>query len=109
MAKLEAGALDERVAILTPGEAVDDGEGGWLPGPFSETPLWARVVAVSGREQVALGQTLNSSTYRVTLRQRSGITDKCRVRWKGLEYNVLACLPGVARDSITLTIFRSGN
>ena len=90
MGRLNAGQLNQRITLRTPGPAVGDGRGGWLDGPETSVEVYARVRPIRGAEALALGQTLNSALYEVTIRYRAQASTKQRIVWKGISLNVRA-------------------
>ena len=108
MGILKAGDLRERITLLTPGPTVPDSSGGHLAGPATEAAVWAQVTPLGTRELLALGQTLNTAAYRITIRRRVGVSAKQRVRWQGRELNVQGVTADPDREYLVLTCFASG-
>lgn len=110
MGKINAGDLRERVTLLTTGAATRVAGGyGWQPaGPDSKVTVWARVRPLSGRELLALGQTLNVEAYEITIRSLRDATAKQRALWKGKELNVQYERPDEDREYLRLTCLYGG-
>lgn len=111
MGRLNAGQLQERVALLTTAAAAKDGRGGYVPtGPATEKLLHARVRPLRGTEQLALGQILNSIAYEITIRSYKGFerTAKQRVRWKAETLDVQVVVYDENREYVVLTCFNRG-
>jgi SPP1 family predicted phage head-tail adaptor len=110
MGRIAAGELTQRVTLLTPGEPIPDGRG-YKPGPETEATYWAKVEPISGKEVLSLGQTLNTSAYRITLRDQPTIarTPKQRVRWNGETLNVQRVVNDLQqKEYVVLTCFNNG-
>lgn len=78
---LEAGRLDKRVTIQTLVES-SDGAGGqnrsWAAGALT---VWASVEPGTGREFAAAQQLQPELSHIVTIRYRTGITPKMRIKY----------------------------
>ncbi len=55
--------------------------------------VWAEVAPLSAREFVAAKAIDSEVTLRVTIRHREGVTDKCRVLFRGKILNIHGVLP----------------
>ncbi|PTS71928.1 head-tail adaptor protein [Stenotrophomonas sp. HMWF022] len=55
--------------------------------------VWAEISPVSAREFVAAQAVDSEVTLRVTIRHREGVTDKCRVLFRGKILNIHGVLP----------------
>lgn len=109
MGRLAAGQLRERVTLLAPGPAVAENGGyGFQAGPETPVDLWARVRPLRGGERLNLGLLANDAAFEITLRNRPGVSAKCRVKWKGVTYNVQAFSADENREYLLLTCFTSG-
>jgi SPP1 family predicted phage head-tail adaptor len=110
MGALNSGDLDQRVTLLTPGPAVPDGRGGQKPStqPDAETPLWAKVRPLSGRELLSLGQTNNPTAYEITIRYRKQVQVGQKVRWLGDSFNIQRVVTDTRHEFHRLTCFNSG-
>jgi len=110
MGRLNAGQLNQRITLLIPGPSVPDGRGGQVAGPATASARWALVRPLRTAEKLALGQTLDSASYEITLRQQTGETVSAheRVRWKGLDLNVQGVSPDEYNEYWLLTCFNSG-
>ena len=109
---MEAGTLRESIAVLTPAPGVPDGQGGTRAGggADTETSLYARVVALNGRAQLALGAVATGQVYTITIRANGPIATppSTRLRWRGVTLTVQSVAEGERRDYLTLTCFDNG-
>lgn len=110
MGILNAGSLNQRVVLLTPGAPVSDGRGGQKPSllPDTETRLWAKVRPLSGRELLELGQTTNPAAYEITIRKHAGVAVGQKVRWRADSYNVQRLVTDTSNEYHVLTCLNSG-
>jgi SPP1 family predicted phage head-tail adaptor len=109
MGRIAAGELRERIALLTDAPGPSNGRGGFLPGTTTERSLWARVRPLRTGEKLALGQTLNTEAYEITIRHLPAIAPTQRVRWKGKSFNVQGVTPDERQEYLLLTCFTSGD
>jgi SPP1 family predicted phage head-tail adaptor len=90
---MKAGRLRDRVTIEAK-TSVPNGQGGrvtdWAP-VFKKVP--AEVVAMTGDEALRMGVERATSTYRVTVRKRTGLTSAHRLSWDGLALDIRSVLP----------------
>lgn len=109
MGRLNAGSLNQRITLLTSSAPASDGRGGSVSsGPDTSLELSARVRTLSAREKLSLGQVLNEQVYEVTLRNRTGVSAKQRVLWKGQTLNVQAVTPDENNEYLLLTCINGG-
>lgn len=110
MGRINAGSLNQRIVLLTTAASVPVGGGqGFAPaGPDTELPLWARVRPLRAAEVLALGQTLNTAAFEITIRKRDGVSAKQRVRYQGHELNVQGMVADEFNEYLLLTCFSSG-
>ncbi len=93
MGRLNAGQLNQRVALTWDGPAVSDGEGGSYPGEETSLTVWARVETLTTREVLENGQVLNGQILRVTIRPIESQPMPDRVRWKDKTLNPTGMVP----------------
>ena len=109
---MNAGTLREAIVVLTPAPGVPDGQGGTRPGSGTdtETTLYARVVALKGTAQLALGAVATGQVYTLTIRANGPVPVRpnTRLRWRALTLTVNAVTPGERRDLLTLTCTDNG-
>lgn len=108
---MNAGTLRESISVLTATPGLPDGQGGRLPsGPDAETPLYARVKALNGTAQLALGAVATGQVYTVTIRANGPVPTPptTRLRWREVSLTVQAVAPGERRDLLVLTCFDNG-
>ena len=109
---MAAGALRERVTVLSTPAPVSDGQGGQRPGPgpATETTVWARVQALNGTAQLALGAVATGQVYTVTIRANgpAATPPTTRLRWNNTTLTVNAVAPAERRDYLVLTCFDNG-
>lgn len=109
MGKLNAGDLNQRIALLTDTAGPSDGQGGRLPGAASEQELWARVRPLRIAEKVALGQTLATEAYEITIRHLPLVAPAQRVRWQNKTLQVQGVTPDEQSEFLLLTCLTSGH
>ncbi|QQP93561.1 phage head closure protein (plasmid) [Skermanella sp. TT6] len=87
--QIQPGNLSERV-LLQAEVHTPDGGGGYTVAWTTVTPLWAEVIAQTGKagEVVHAEQTQPRDRYRITIRNRRGITVDNRLVWRGLVMNI---------------------
>ena len=109
---MNAGTLREAIAVLTPPPGVPDGQGGTRPGAGAdtETNLYARVVALNGTAQLALGAVATGQVYTITIRANGPVPVRpnTRLRWRTVTLTVNSVAPGERRDLLTLTCTDNG-
>ena len=108
MGRINAGQLKERITFIIPSVGPGDGRGGNLPGPYTQTTVYARVRPLSGSEKLRLGQVVNDESYEITIRRLSTASPKQRVMWKGRTLNVLAVVPDEDSEYQVLTCTNGG-
>jgi len=90
------GDLNRRLVLQAPVES-DDGEGGSTRSYETVTALWAQVVPLSGRADLAadsLGAVLN---VRIVVRARDDVTTRHRLQDGDRVYRVVAVRPSADR------------
>ena len=108
---MNAGTLRESLTVLTAAPGLPDGQGGQLPGgPDAETAIYARVQALNGRAQLALGAVATGQVYTITIRANGPVETPptTRLRWREVTLTVTAVAPGERRDLLVLTCFDNG-
>lgn len=91
---IQPGRLDQRV-VLQEELRSPDGQGGYTLVWITVAILWAAVTPVSGREIVHSDQLQPRDLYRVTIRNRKGITTAHRLLWQGQILDVVSAIdPG---------------
>lgn len=109
MGRINAGSLTERVALHYPGVATPDGQGGFVKGSESVTVVYAAVKVLSGRESIALGQTLAGKVLEVTVRlPRQVDVNTTTLTWLGNSYNIQRADPDSRREFLTLLCVDNG-
>ena len=88
----DIGDLPERVVIIqdTPSQ---DGTGQPVPSWATYKTIWARVEFMNGRELEAARKIVAEAVLRVTVRYRTDFTEKMRMRWRSIDWNIDAILP----------------
>lgn len=109
---LGIGFMDQRVTFQTETTA-DDGQGGrtssgWANITTAPT-VWARVTQSAGAEGDQ-GEMRQANVYgvEVVIRNRSDITDRMALVWRGRRYNVRSVLPFDARREFLVITADSG-
>lgn len=83
------GDLNRRLTLEVPSEN-DDGAGGVVRGFAAVTTLWAQVMPLSMRGEVAADSLAAALRYRVTIRRRDDVTTRHRFTEGARVYRVLA-------------------
>ena len=85
----KAGQFRERVTFYTPGTAVSDGAGGLLASA-AETSVtaWARVQALTAKEDLVNGKVTYRQPYKITIRHTSGMSNTNRIEWNGKQLSI---------------------
>lgn len=104
------GRLRERIAFQRPviaGDGAGGGELAWITidGPPGH---WAWVEAVTGSEPVEAQARRPRQTWKIILRQRTGLTSDCRVLWRGLVLDIVAIMPAETRGYLTILATSGG-
>ena len=87
--KWQPGELDQRITIVR--EALTtDGMGGQTVSTSTVATVWAKVVALSGREAVRDDRLNAESAYLFVIRWRSDVREADRITWGGVTYNIRA-------------------
>lgn len=81
------GQMRERVTLQQE-NSVSDGQGGKVLAWAEVATFWARVEPVRGGEQLAAMRLEASQEYRVTIRQRTGVTAGMRLVWGTKNLNI---------------------
>ena len=109
---MPAGQLRESLAVLAPSAPVSDGQGGTVPGSGAgtETLIYARVLALKGTTQLALGAVAGTQLYTITIRANgpAPVGVNTRLRWRNVTLTVNSVAPGERRDLLTLTCTDNG-
>lgn len=83
------GHLNRRLVLQAPSEA-DDGQGGVTRGYTTVTALWAQVVLLGARSEVAAESLGASLRARIVIRARSDVTTRHRFQDGARIYRVIA-------------------
>jgi len=96
---MRSGLLRERVTIQT-WVTTQDEDGSEITVPLDVCTVWAAVEPVSGNERCIgeLDQRLVERSTRIRIRYRTDITEKMRVTWGTLVYNIQQIINPWARD-----------
>lgn len=89
--------MNQRVTIQSASRVVDAGGGNALTWADVAT-VWARVMPIIGREQIEAGALQGVTTYRVTIRWRTGITHSVRLLWGSKYLNVRSIISPTERS-----------
>jgi SPP1 family predicted phage head-tail adaptor len=93
-AAIQPGNLDHRV-LLQQEVQTPDGQGGYELAWVTIAPLWANVQSVSGREILHSDKLQGRDLYRITIRNRKGITVAHRLVWNGQVMDIISAIdPG---------------
>ena len=89
---------------------VDNGRGGrkrpdggpeWID--VTATPIRAEIIALRGGEALTQSVQRSSQLYRVTIRNRPGVTTAHRLLWKGVSLNIRTAPPSTDRATLVMT------
>jgi SPP1 family predicted phage head-tail adaptor len=83
------GDLNRRLVLQAPVET-DDGEGGVTRTYEAVTTLWAQVVPLAGRADIAAGSLGAALAYRIVIRARNDITTRHQFQDRARVYRVIA-------------------
>ena len=86
---LDIGALNRRLVLETPVDT-DDGAGGVVRSYEAGITLWAQVMPVSARSDVAADSLGAAARFRIVIRARGGITLRHRLRERARVYRIIA-------------------
>jgi SPP1 family predicted phage head-tail adaptor len=90
------GDLSRRLTLEAPVET-DDGSGGVTRTYEAMTTLWAQVLPLSGRADLAAGSLGAALRYAIVIRQRDDVTTRHRFTEGGRVYRVVAVRPSADR------------
>jgi SPP1 family predicted phage head-tail adaptor len=90
------GDLNRRLVLLAPAET-DDGAGGVTRGYAPVTTLWAQVLPLAGRADIAAGSLGGALRTRIVIRTRDDVTTRHRFQDGARTYRVLAARPDADR------------
>ena len=85
--KSPIGKLDQLVTIQAQ-TATPDGIGGVVQGWATVGTTWARVGAVRASETMAEGRMNAEAQVKFTIRARADLTERHRILWGGVAYNI---------------------
>ena len=85
----QIGDLDRRLVLQAPDES-DDGAGGIARSYTPVTTLWAQVMPLSGRADVAADNPGAALRYRIVIRYRDGVTTRYRFQDGSEIYRVIS-------------------
>lgn len=85
----DIGALNRRLALEAPVES-SDGAGGVTRGYTTVTTVWAQVLPVSARADIAADSLGAALRHRIVMRARPGITTSHRLREDARVYRIVA-------------------
>ena len=101
--------LKERITVEAK-NLVDNGKGGrrrpegepeWKPA--LPKPIAAEIIPLRGDEALSNAVTRSVQLYRVTVRNRDGITPANRIRWGSIVMNIKSVARSIDRRSIVMT------
>lgn len=105
---MRAGLLRERVTLVSNGDGVPDGRGGFRPGPETTQTVWGRVQSLKGSEQLRLGAILTGQVYVITLRLPLEVSETMRIRWQDKTMSVQSLVREERSREVTLTCVDDG-
>lgn len=85
--KSPIGKLDQRITLQAQ-TATPDGIGGVTQGWVTIGTVWARAGAVRASEAMAEGRMNAEAQVRFTIRARGDLTERHRIIWRGVAYNI---------------------
>jgi len=54
--------------------------------------VWASIDAITGRDQLAIGEFVSTTTHKITIRYMAGITARMQVWFRGRQFQIQAVL-----------------
>lgn len=91
MTRLRIGQLHHRVTLQSASETADGG-GGFTATWSDIATVWARIEPLSGKERMTAQQLENPLTHRITIRHRSGVDAKMRIKFGSRIFNIRSVL-----------------
>lgn len=99
---INAGQMDQRVVLRMQG-TTQDALGQVVAGWTDIATVWARIRPAKGREYSAAGAQQALAEFEVDIRYRTGLTTAMRLRWRGLDLEILAVTePYAGRETLRL-------
>ena len=92
---MQAGRLNRRCVLQTPGTAQDE-LGQPIPGWTDVAPLWADIRMKSGLESIKAGAPVSVVAASVRIRYRAGVNAGMRVVHNLQAYDIKAVMPDVS-------------
>lgn len=89
--RIRAGELRQRIIVETETMATD-ASGGALPTYATLATVWAKIEPMDGAEKYNAQQTSASITHKISIRWRSGITAKHRVKYGTRIFRIVSVL-----------------
>lgn len=112
MSGIDPGRLNKRVVIEEERTRIPNGQGGYTTAwtPLQQQPrAWAEIIGLTSDEVIIAFQNTNRQQWRVTMRTRSDVTPKHRLRHAGRIYSITSLLPDPrAHDAMVLICETSG-
>ena len=101
---MDAGRLRERVTIE--GEVrKPNGQGGFTTGWATVArSVPAEIIGLTGDEALRLGVERSASQYRVTMRRRSDVSPKNRLKWKGQIMAIRSVVPDARDPNVAIVL-----
>ncbi|SDY23100.1 phage head closure protein [Thermoactinomyces sp. DSM 45892] len=87
---MKSGRLRHRVTIQRLIQGQEDGLGGTTQRWEGITSVWARVTPLNGNEMAIAQQIQPSTTHRVEMRYRKGVTSHMRLLFQGRRLEILS-------------------
>ncbi len=98
---MRAGELNERIT-LQQNTPTRDEFGAEIPHWSDVATVWAKVIALSGNEGIALATAVVTVAYQITLRYRDDVSAAMRVLYEGLTLEIQAVLASDETGAILL-------
>lgn len=90
--RIAAGKLRHRADIVVPTNTQDESGGISLNNNTVFATVWCSIEALTGRDQLAVGEFVSTTSHKITMRWMPGITARMQVWFQGRQFQVQAVL-----------------
>lgn len=90
--RLKAGSLRHRIDLVAPTNAQDSTGGVSLADNVVYANVWAAIEALTGKDNLAVGEFVSQTTHKVTIRYIPGVTARMQVWFSGRQWQIQAVL-----------------
>jgi SPP1 family predicted phage head-tail adaptor len=89
--RIAAGKLRHEIDIVIPTNAQDASGGTDISDNVVFATVWASIEALTGRDQLAVGEFVSTTSHKITIRYLAGVTAKMQVWFAGRQFQI-ACV-----------------